>query len=145
MISCPAANEIRCVNPSIATVSPSRTSAAIASRIVATFEAVTGGDATVTIRSAGDLTVVQRAGESRLRSKRDATHRNLVDGVDEEPKGRRHLSFGDREGGRHPDARLAALEDQQATLEAGPLDLLGVEGRVEFDADHQPAAPNIED
>jgi hypothetical protein len=37
MISWPAANEMRCVKPSIATVSPSRTTAATASRIVATL------------------------------------------------------------------------------------------------------------
>src|SRR5207247_5667908 len=39
MISCPAAKQIRWVNPSMATVAPSRTSSATASRIVATFEA----------------------------------------------------------------------------------------------------------
>ena len=39
MISCPAAKQIRCVNPSIATVSPSRTSSRTASRIVATLPA----------------------------------------------------------------------------------------------------------
>src|SRR6185295_658427 len=38
MISCPAANEIRCVKPSIATVSPSRTRSRTASAIEATFE-----------------------------------------------------------------------------------------------------------
>ena len=38
MISWPAANEIRWVNPSMATVSPSRTSWAIASAMDATFE-----------------------------------------------------------------------------------------------------------
>src|SRR5512143_643108 len=37
MISWPAANEIRCVNPSIETVSPSRTSSPTASRIVVTL------------------------------------------------------------------------------------------------------------
>src|SRR5438445_3337986 len=37
MISCPAAKQIRWVNPSMATVSPSRTSSATASRIVVTF------------------------------------------------------------------------------------------------------------
>src|SRR3954454_4433037 len=37
MISCPAANEIRCVKPSIATVSPSWTSSATASCIVVTL------------------------------------------------------------------------------------------------------------
>src|SRR6478752_247015 len=42
MISWPAANEIRWVNPSIATVSPSRTSSRTASAIDATFDVVTG-------------------------------------------------------------------------------------------------------
>src|SRR5438067_10954281 len=37
MISCPAAKQIRWVNPSMATVSPSRTRSATASRIDATF------------------------------------------------------------------------------------------------------------
>src|SRR5436853_1117987 len=37
MISCPAANEIKCVKPSIATVSPSWTSSATASCIVVTL------------------------------------------------------------------------------------------------------------
>src|SRR5690242_17956375 len=37
MISCPAAKQMRWVNPSIATVSPSRTRSATASRIVATL------------------------------------------------------------------------------------------------------------
>ena len=40
MISWPAANQMRCVKPSMATVSPSRTRSAIASRIDATLEAV---------------------------------------------------------------------------------------------------------
>src|SRR6478609_4720381 len=135
MISCPAANEIRCVNPSIATVSPWRTSNATASRMVATFDAVTLGDPSVATGSAGDLTVVQRASDRRLRSKADAPHRNLVKGVGKEPEGCRHLGLGDRERGRHPDAGLAAFEDEQAPLEAGPLHLLGVERRVELDTD----------
>src|SRR6185295_17448008 len=41
MISCPAAKQIRCVKPSIATVSPSRTSASTASCIVATLSELT--------------------------------------------------------------------------------------------------------
>src|SRR3954470_22340895 len=40
MISCPAANEIRCVKPSMATVSPSWTSSATASCIVVTLSAL---------------------------------------------------------------------------------------------------------
>ena len=38
MISCPAAKQMRCVNPSITTVSPSCTNAAIASRMDRTFD-----------------------------------------------------------------------------------------------------------
>src|SRR4249920_2966311 len=41
MISCPAAKQIRCVKPSIATVSPSRTNASTASCIVATLSELT--------------------------------------------------------------------------------------------------------
>src|SRR5258706_14289525 len=41
MISWPAANEMRCVKPSIATVSPSRTTSRMASAIEATFEPLT--------------------------------------------------------------------------------------------------------
>src|SRR3954447_2131641 len=145
MISCPAANEIRWVNPSMATVSPSRTIAAIASRIVATFDAVTGRNAAGTTRSAGDLAVVQGTGDRRLRSKGDPPPGDLPDRVGEQPKSGRHLGFRHGEGGRHPDAGLAAFEDEQAALEAGPLDLLGVESSVEFDADHQPAAANVAD
>src|SRR6188474_453502 len=40
MISCPAAKQIRWVNPSIATVSPSRTRSATASCIVATLSVI---------------------------------------------------------------------------------------------------------
>ena len=41
--------------------------------------------------------------------------------------------------------RLAALEDEQAALEAGPLDLLGVLGGVELDAEHQALAADVAD
>src|SRR5882672_10817541 len=41
MISCPAAKQMRCVNPSIATVSPSRTNASTASCMVATLSELT--------------------------------------------------------------------------------------------------------
>ena len=41
--------------------------------------------------------------------------------------------------------RLATLEDEQATLEGGPLDLLRVLGGVELDADHQPATTDVGD
>src|SRR4051794_40521905 len=58
MISCPAANEIRCVNPSIATVSPSRTSSATASRIDVTLP---GTDPPVSIRSGPSAARVYRA------------------------------------------------------------------------------------
>ena len=64
MISCPAAKQMRCVKPSIATVSPSRTSSAIASRIDATFEVAhrPWPVARRARRSAGGLALVERAG-----------------------------------------------------------------------------------
>ncbi len=70
MISWPAANEMRCVKPSIATVSPSRTRSAIASRIVATLEVLTSrlsASRRSARRSAGDLALVHRAGRVDLR------------------------------------------------------------------------------
>ena len=53
---------------------------------------------------------------------------DVGDGLAEDPQRGRHLRLADRQGRRHPDARLAALEDEQAPLEGGPLDLLGVLG-----------------
>src|SRR5215218_9012081 len=118
MISCPAANEIRWVKPSMATVSPSRTTVAMASRIVATFEAVTVGDAAGSTPSAGDLTVVERACEGCLGGERDPTHRNLLDRLREKPEAGRHLGLSHRERGRHADARLATFKHQEPPLEA---------------------------
>src|SRR5690242_14353999 len=109
MISCPAANEIRWVNPSIATVSPSRTRAAIASRIVATFEVVTGDGVAATARSAGDLAIVQRARDGGLGGERGATPGHFVHGIREQPQSSRHLGLGHGESRRHADAGLAAL------------------------------------
>ena len=56
-----------------------------------------------------------------------------------------HLRLADRQRRRHPDARDAALQDQQAALEARPLDLLGVLGGVELDAQHQALAADVAD
>ena len=56
-----------------------------------------------------------------------------------------HLVGRHREGRRHADAGLAALEDEEPALEAGPLDLLGVLGRVELDAEHQAQTSDVAD
>ena len=67
------------------------------------------------------------------------------DGLAEDPQGGRHLGGADGQGGRHPDGLPAALQDEQPAHEAGPLDLLGVLGRVELDPDHQPLAADVDD
>ena len=67
------------------------------------------------------------------------------DGLGEDPQRGRHLGLADGQGRRHPDARLAALEHEQAALEARPLDRLGVLGGVELDAEHQAQAADVGD
>ena len=67
------------------------------------------------------------------------------DRLAEDPQGGRHLGLADGQGRAHPDRCLAAFEDQQAALEAGPLDLLGVLAGIELDADHQALATNVAD
>ena len=68
-----------------------------------------------------------------------------TDRLGEDPQGGGHLGLADGERRRHPDARLAALENEQSALEAGPLDLLRVLGRVELDAQHQAFAAHVAD
>src|SRR5919106_2854197 len=98
MISWPAAKQIRCVNPSIATVSPSRTRSATASRIVATF----------------DVTFPCRVGGSAAR---------LHVGHDllEDAEGRPCLVLTEGKGRGHPDRRVTAAEQQHALLERATL------------------------
>src|SRR5262245_52537108 len=132
---------MRWANPSIATVSPSRTRPATASRIVATLDVLIGPAP----RSAGGLDLVHRAGarcrlEDLAMLAGDDRH-----GLREDPQAGRHLGFVDGQRRRHPNAGLAALEDQETLLERLPLDLLGMLGGVELDADHQALAPDLPD
>src|SRR5688500_15870665 len=125
-ISCPAANEMRWVNPSMATVSPSRTRSAIASRIVATLEAVIGSVWTGGGGWAGPLArgldLGQRAGCLGRVQDGPATAGDGADRLGEDPQCRRHLVLADSQGRRHPDTGGTALQYEQAALEAGPLD-----------------------
>src|SRR4051794_6696591 len=140
MISWPAANPMRCVKPSMATVSPSRTRSATASRMVATLEAPTPWiiPARRPAMSADDLDLEQRAGTGFVSC-------HYGDRFTEDPQRCHHLILRDGQGRRHPDAGLAAFEDEQAAFEAGPLDLLGVHRRIELDAEHQALAADVED
>src|SRR5690349_1584153 len=137
MISWPAANEMRWVNPSIATASPSRTISRTASAIEATLDDAIASDRGF---DAGDRVGGLGGVEDWLLG---ALPRDLGDRLAEDPQRRRHLGLGDREGRRHADGALPAFEDEQPALEARPLDLLGVLGRVELDADHQPATADV--
>src|SRR6187401_2148493 len=136
MISWPAAKQIRCVNPSIATASPSRTRSAIASRMDATLLVVMW-------TSARRLNLVERTGRQGIGVQLVVLPSNLGDGIGEEPQSGCHLLGRDREGRRHAQGRASALEDEQAPLEGAPLDLLGMFGGVELHADHEPLAADV--
>src|SRR6476646_11838333 len=92
MISWPAANEMRCVNPSIATVSPSRTRSAMASCIDATLDVVIGRSP----GSAGSLHLVHRTGPADDLEDLTDTPGNEADRVGEDPQARLHLRRADR-------------------------------------------------
>src|SRR5712671_7698403 len=127
---------MRWVKPSIATVSPSRTTSRMASAIEATFEPLT---------SAGGLDTRDRV--SRLGRGENLTvlAGNVGDRRGEQGQRGVHLGGGHRQAGRHADRGPAALEDEQAALEGSPLDLLRVLGGVEFDADHQAPTADVGD
>src|SRR6188474_811421 len=84
MISCPAAKQMRCVNPSIATASPSRTRSAMASRIDATLLVVIGW-------SARRLDLVAGAGRGDLGVDLVVVAGDLGDGLREDPDRGCHL------------------------------------------------------
>src|SRR5512146_1448730 len=106
MISCPAAKQMRWVNPSIATVSPSWTSSRTASAIEATLEGMAG--------------MLAAFGHAR-------------DRLPEDPQPHRRLLLGDRERRGHPHDALARGEHEEPALEALLLDRIGGIGRVELD------------
>src|SRR6266550_6249656 len=136
MISWPAAKEMRWVKPSIATVSPSRTRSPTASAIEATFEALT---------SAGGLDPGDRVGRLGRRKNPAMLAGDIGDGRGEQGQRHIHLGLRHRQARRHADRRPAAFEDEEPPLEGGPLDLLGVLGGVELDADHQAPTANVGD
>src|SRR5215210_3678523 len=124
MISWPAAKLIRWVNPSIATVSPSRTSAAIASAMVATFvvtaEVSGTGPSRVGRESARRFDARDRTRRGRGLEDVAVVARDVADGLAEDPERGLHLADAHRQGGGHPDRGLPALQDEQAALERGP-------------------------
>ena len=140
MISCPAAKPMRWVKPSIATVSPSRTSSAIASRIDATLRGHPAASSLAASAPAVDA-APRRRPLGRTSSGRRPRRRPRRRSAGRSPsRPRETVSAGDIRT-----LELAALEDEQAALEAGPLDLLGVLGRVELDAEHQALAADVAD
>src|SRR5437773_3377166 len=163
MISWPAARPMRCVKPSIATVSPSRTSSATASRMEATFDAVNappkqacrepaGGGGTsargpgrTPLPSPCGFRFVERAGGLGFVRHALRLRGDLGDRLLEQPQSRCHLRLRHDKRGRHPDGRYARLEDEQTALEAGPLNgLRELRGR-EVDPDHEPLATDLTD
>src|SRR5262245_64429345 len=103
MISCPAAKQMRCVNPSIATASPSRTRDAIASRIDATLVVVIG-------RSARRLDLVERTGRGDLGADLGLVAGNLGDGLRKDPDRGFPLVGRHRQRWRQANRRTPALE-----------------------------------
>src|SRR6266571_821940 len=119
MISCPAAKQMRCVNPSMATVSPSRTRSATASRIDVTLPPSAMAAAT--------------SGLDRLAARRDRVLRPAEDAelvplgvLQDDPRG-----LGPAEPLQH--RRPEALD---------PLDLL-VPGPARPEVEVQPVLPRL--
>ena len=133
---------MRCVNPSIATVSPSRTRSAIASRIDATFELVI---VAIAAASARRLDLVQGTRMAHVGQHLGASAGDGCDGLAEDAQRGRHLGLAHDQGRRHPDARPAALEDEQSALEAAHWTSSACSARVELDADHQALAAHVAD
>src|SRR4029077_5968593 len=119
MISWPAAKEIRCVKPSIATVSPSWTSAATASCIVVTL-----------------LTPPPPALRGRF---------DLGDDLLEELERGLRLVLAEHERRAHPNVGVAAPEDQQTLAEGRLLDRGGLIVVGERHADPQGPAAYVGD
>src|SRR5215203_748425 len=86
MISWPAANEMRWVKPSMATVSPSRTSVAMASRMEATLVAAMG-------RSARRLDLVEGTRDGRVGQDGPGMPGHCGNALGEDAQGRGHLGF----------------------------------------------------
>src|SRR5919197_1374513 len=133
MISWPAAKQMRWVNPSMATVSPSRTSSPIASRIDATFP------------SAMDRSGALRSlfGESRVA--RGAAFLHLGAGLLEDLEAGLGLVRADHQRGRDPHGPVTGAERQDTAPERGLLHGVGRVVLRELDTDHEAQAPDLRD
>lgn len=80
----------------------------------------------------------------RLRSGRSSLGQG-VDRVGDDGDGLVHVLFGDDQRRNHADDILADGGDQQLAVEAAVLDIDGVDGAVEFDADEQALATGLLD
>src|SRR5688500_20016523 len=148
MISCPAANEMRWVKPSIATVSPSRTRSATASRMEATFETLTAGSIEQPMRGvpsalswlAGDLAVVHPARCDGLQRNPGGVRSNRRDRLAEDPNRGVHVRRRGDERRAEPNDLDPALQHEEAPFEAGPLHGFRELRGSELDADHQALA-----
>src|ERR671914_767857 len=119
MISCPAAKQIRWVKPSIATVSPSRTSSEIAPTMVVTLLP----PALVTLGS----------------------RRYLCAHILEQAQSRCGLLGSDYEWRRHADRLVAGAEDEQPAFKARGFDSACDRRARELDSDHQPETAHVLD
>src|SRR5438094_231646 len=137
MISCPAAKQMRWVNPSMATVSPSRTSSAMASRIDATLDVTP-------LRALGRLGAGLVLGEDRVESG-DASLGHVGAGALEDGRAIRRLLRRDDEWRRDPDGRVSGTQDEESALEARDLDGVRHRGALEFDADHEAEPADLAD
>ena len=143
------------MKPSIATVSPSRTSSATASRIVATLPGISLLAGAPLVESCARAARLLPSAESSLDTRRarpltsstsSARWRGDVgDRLGEDPDRGRGLGLGHDQRRRHPHAVVAGLEDQQAPPEGLHLDRLGGLAGVELDADHQALAADVVD
>ena len=94
-------------------------------------------------RSAVDLAVVDLLPLLGALEGAARVARHLVDGLAEDPDCGVDIALVDDERRREPDDVVARLQDEQAALEARPLDGLGRVARVELDADHQALAAHV--
>src|SRR2546426_2850065 len=128
MISCPAANEMRWVNPSMTTTSPSRTCRATASCMDSSLEpsAIGGGVSSIA---------------------------HLVQALVDDPEGGVDVILIHDERGREPQRALPTAEEQEAFLEGAAHDFVGDVGRGlagfavlhEFHTNHESAPAHVSD
>src|SRR5829696_287997 len=109
MISCAAAKQMRCVKPSMTTVSPSCTKRATASRIDMTLPGVGSGEWGV----GPDCTAPLPTPHSRPAH----ASRHLRQALADDPQRRVHVVLVDRERGCEAEGAPAAAEQEEAAVE----------------------------